>query len=80
MPEIRKNDVQIYRKSFENQPLGPPWGLCGATLEALGKDSIEGPQGGTPPPPNFGKAIGVHMHQSYAQMDALTGGDQGWNS
>ena len=37
MPEIRENDTQIYRKSFENRPLGPPWGLCGATLEALGK-------------------------------------------
>ena len=32
-----KKDSQIYRKSFKNRPLGPPWDACGATWAPLGK-------------------------------------------
>ena len=45
----------------------------------FGGRRIEGPQGGHRCLPTLARPLGLHMHQSYAQMDALTGGDQGWD-
>ena len=36
-PKITNKGSQIYRKSSENRPLGPPWDALGATLGPLGK-------------------------------------------
>ena len=59
-------------QNIGDAPLSPIWGCL--------ENSIEGPQGGHRRLPTLARPLGLYMHQLYAQMDALTGGDQGWDN
>ena len=41
---------------------------------------LKAPEGGHRRLPTVARPLGLYMHQLYAQMDSLTGGDQGWDS
>ena len=50
---------------------------CGTPSVAGG---LKAPEGGTAASHTLARPLGLYMHQLYAQMDALTDGDQGWDN